>query len=60
MRFLALPRNVFFLTLVTASSGKPTPELCFLPERLRWTLSKERYGDSLSGRWSNALDWEAG
>jgi len=55
MRFLALPRNVFFLTLVTASSGKPTPELCFLPERLRWTLSKERYGDSLSGRWSNAL-----
>jgi len=41
-----------FSILVTASSGKPTPELCFLPRRLRQTLPKERYGDSLSGRGS--------
>ena len=32
------PRNVFCLILETASSGNPTPELCFLSGRLRWTL----------------------
>jgi len=47
--------------LVTASSGKPKPELCFFPGRKRCTLPKERYGDSLSGRGSNTQpsDWEA-
>jgi len=34
---------------VTAIGGRPKPELCFLPGRLRWTLlPKERYGNSLS------------
>jgi len=47
-----VPRNVFFL--VTASSGKTTPEPCFLLERLRWALPKERDGYSLSDRESNA------
>jgi len=32
----------FILVKLTASSGKPTPELCFLIGRLRWTLPKER------------------
>jgi len=35
---------------VTAIGGRPKPELCFLPGRLRWTLlPNERYGNSLSG-----------
>jgi len=34
---LSVPRYVF-LNLVTSSSGKPTPELRFMPGRLRWTL----------------------
>jgi len=34
-----VPRNVFLLLfVVTASSGKPAPDLSFLPGRLRWTL----------------------
>jgi len=28
----------FFLILVTAIGGRPKPEFCFLPGRLRWTL----------------------
>ena len=42
---------LFFLFLETAVSGRPKPEICFLPGRLRWTLlPKERYGNSLSGQ----------
>ena len=49
------------VTLVTALGGKPKPEICTSPRRLRWTLlPKERYGDSLSGRGSNTRpsNWE--
>jgi len=28
----------FLLILATAIGGRPKPELCFLPGRLRWTL----------------------
>jgi len=46
---------VLFLILATAIGSSPKLEICFLPGRLRWTLlPKERYGDSLSGRRSNA------
>jgi len=39
----------FFIILVTAISGMPALEICFLPGTLRRTiLPKERYGDSLS------------
>jgi len=31
-------KKCLFKILVTASSGKPTPELYFLPGQLRWTL----------------------
>jgi len=42
---------VFYLLVVTAIGGRPKHEMRFLPGRLRWTLlSKECYGDSLSGR----------
>jgi len=42
-----------------ANSGKPTPELCFLSGRLRWTLlPKEHYGDSLSGRGSTTQPYD--
>ena len=54
--------RTFFKILVTAIGGRPKPELCFLPGRLRWTvLPKERYGNSLSGCGSNtqASNWEA-
>jgi len=35
-------------------SGRPKPEILFLPGAVRWTpMPKERYGDSLSGRGSN-------
>jgi len=38
--------NIFF----DLGDGRPQPEICFLPGRLRWTLlPKERYGNSLSG-----------
>jgi len=41
-----VPRNDFYVILVTATSGRPTPEICFLPRQLRWTLlPKERCGD---------------
>jgi len=44
----------FYVILVTAISGRLTPEICFLPGQLRWSLlPKERYGDLLSGRGSN-------
>jgi len=44
----------FFFILATAISGMATPEMCFLPGQLRWTLlPKKRYGNSLSGRGSN-------
>jgi len=37
------------MILVTAISGMPTPEICFLPGQLRRTiLPKERNSDSLS------------
>ena len=43
-------RIVTMLILATAIGGRPKPELCFLPGRLRWTLlHKERYDNSLSG-----------
>jgi len=46
--------SLFLFILVTVIGGRPKPELCFLPGRLRWTLlPKVRYGDSLSGRGSN-------
>ena len=32
-----MPRN-FFIVLLTAISGMPTPEICFLPGQLRWTI----------------------
>jgi len=54
--------RLFLLISVTAIGGRPKPELCFLPGRLRWTLTpKERYGNSLSGCGSNTQpsDWEA-
>jgi len=42
--------QVLFYILLTAIGGRPKPELCFLPGRLRWTiLPKERYGNALSG-----------
>ena len=47
---------------MTALGGRPKPELCFLPGRLRWTLLlKKRYGNSLSGCGSNTQpsNWEA-
>jgi len=50
------------LILVTAIGGRPKPELCFLPGRLRWTLlPKEHYGNSLSGYGSNTqlYNWGA-
>jgi len=50
----------FFILLMTATSGWPTPEMRFLPEQLRWTLlPKERNDNSLSGRGSNtqASNW---
>jgi len=41
--------SLFFTILVTAIGGRPKPELCFLPGRLRLTLlPKERYSNSLS------------
>jgi len=47
-------KGVFLLISVTVIGGRSTPELCFLPGRLRWKLlSKERYGNSLSGCGSN-------
>jgi len=44
-------QEMFLLIIfVTAISGKPAPEICFLPGQLKWTLlPKERYGDSLRG-----------
>ena len=51
-----------FLILMTASSGKPTPGLCFLPGRLRWTLFLKRSMAIHSvARRSNTQpsDWEA-
>jgi len=54
--------GVFLLILVTAIGGRPKPELCSLPGRLRWTLlPKEHYGNSLSGRGSKTQpsNWEA-
>jgi len=54
--FFFVKRQYFFLLiLVTAISGRPKPELCFLPGWLRWTLlPKECYGDPLSGC---VVDW---
>ena len=44
----------FFWILLTAIGGRPKPELCFLPRRLRWTLlPKKLYGNSLNGCGSN-------
>jgi len=50
------------ISLLMALCGRPTPNLCFLSGRLRWTLlPKERYGNSLGGSRSNTQtsDWEA-
>ena len=43
-----------------AIGGRPKPEICFLPVRLRWTLfPKERYGHSLSlGSNDQPSNWE--
>jgi len=30
---------MFNLILVAAISGRPKPEICFLPGRFKWTLS---------------------
>jgi len=57
-----VPKNVFLIILATAGSGMPTPDICFLPGPLRWTLlPKHRYSDSLSDRGSNTRlhTWEA-
>jgi len=54
---------MLFIILVTAIKGRPTPEIRLFPEQLRLTLlPKERYGDSLSGRWSNTIpsNWAGG
>jgi len=56
------PTWSFLLILVTAIGSMPKFELCFLPGRLRWIpLTKERYGNSLSGCGSNTQpsNWEA-
>jgi len=56
-----VPRNVVFIILATVISGMPMPEICFSAVQFRRTiLPKEHYGDSLSGRGSNAQpsDWE--
>jgi len=47
---------------VTATGGRPDAEIYFLQRPLMWTLlPKERYGNSLSGRWSNnqPSNWES-
>jgi len=47
-------KKCFFIILVTAIKSRSTPEIRILPGKLRFTpLPKERYSDSLSGRWSN-------
>jgi len=30
-------QEIYFIILVTATRGRPTPEIRFLPEQLRWT-----------------------
>jgi len=54
--------EMFFVKmLATTISGMPTPEICFLPGQLRWTLlPNEYYGDSLSSPGSNpqSTNWE--
>jgi len=60
--FYAFFGSFWSVFLVTAIGGRPKPEMCFLPGRLRWTLlPKERYGNSLSGCGSNdqPSNWEA-
>jgi len=53
-------QEMLFFNLATAISGMPTPEVCFLPGQLRWTLlPKERNSDSLSGCGSPNLPIEA-
>ena len=57
-------KNYIFnrIFLVMAVGGRPNPELCFLSERLRWTLlPEERYVNSLSGCGSSTQpsNWEA-
>jgi len=43
-------QDMFFIIFMTAIYSKPTPEIRFLPGKLRGTLlPKERYGDSLRG-----------
>jgi len=51
-------KKCLFLFLLTASSGKPTPELCFLTGWLN-TLPKQRYGDAGLGSNTQTSDWEA-
>jgi len=42
-------KKCFFLTLATAITGMPTPEICFLPGQFRRTLlPKEHHRESLS------------
>ena len=41
-------KNFFFIILVTAIRGMPTPETCFLPGQFRLTiLHKEHHDESL-------------
>ena len=59
---LAFYSLFFFLLILVTANGRPKPELCFLPGRLRWTLlPKEHYSNSLSGCGSNTQpsNWEA-
>jgi len=46
-------KKCLILFLVTASTGKPTSELCFMPGRLKWTL----FPKSASAIHSVAVDW---
>jgi len=51
-----------FVNFLTATGGRPDPEVCFLSGQLRRTLlTKEGFGDSLSDRGSKTQlnDWEA-
>jgi len=45
----------------TAINGRPKPEICFLPGRLKWTLLPEERYNALSSRGSNTQpsSWEA-
>ena len=52
-------QEMFFFILATAISGKPAPEICFLPGQFRLTiLPKEHHGESVSVNWAPNLPIE--